>query len=47
MSQVRAITFGGLGGKQGRGVTVLRRRQSDCGAILEEQIALSKYTDSL
>lgn len=32
---------------RGGGVTTLQRRQSNCRAILEEQIALSKYTDSL
>lgn len=44
MSQVRAITFGGVRRKNRDGG---KRRQSDCGAILEEKIALSKYTDSL
>lgn len=28
-------------------LTALQKRQSNCKAILEEQIALSKYTDSL
>lgn len=37
----------GVGEKQSGVGGVLQRRQSDCDAILEEQIALSKYTDSL
>lgn len=44
MSQVGAITFGGVRRKN-RGMG--ERRRSDCAAMLEEKIALSKYTDSL
>lgn len=44
MSQVGAITFGGVRRKN-RGMG--ERRRSECTAMLEEKIALSKYTDSL